>query len=403
MQKVMSLSSVSLPVMDTILADRFVAYAIVDRDFVLQSAGGNEDLLRAQADEKLSLWDISPELLGSEAELQKVINGTSPKHQLDFVNRRDESGIESEHTIYLTLHSLPYTDETGEITGLLHTIEDVTELGELRQRLMQQRNELLLLRDEMAAKNLELMAVNTELKQMDEIKSRFVSVAAHEFRTPLAAILGYAEILLEPGYDPLTESQTQFLQVVQRNGRHLQTIVDDLLDVTRLETGNLALIMKPVNALELVEYVGSALHPLINEKSQQLILDIEPGITNILCDEMRATQVITNLLANASQYTQENGTITIKIMPAEDVGYIQFSVADSGIGIPEEEQAKLFDRFYRATNANDARPSGTGLGLYIVHSLVELHGGKIWLESKLGEGTTFYVTFPVDDGLVAAH
>lgn len=158
--------------------------------------------------------------------------------------------------------------------------------------------------------------------------------------------------------------------------------------------------MKPVNALELVEYVSSALEPLINAKSQQLILDIEPGITNILCDEMRATQVISNLVANANQYTHENGTITVKISHSDDVGFVQFSIADSGIGIPKEEQDKLFDRFYRATNANDARPSGTGLGLYIVHSMVELHGGKIWLDSTVGEGTTFYVTFPIDDGLV---
>ena len=401
MQEVTSLSSVPLPVIDAILSDRFVAYAIVDGDFVLQSFGGDEALLRSRSggEVKPTIWEISPELVGSEAELQKVIDGTLPRHQLTFVNR----DIESEQTIYLTLHSLPYKDESGKTTGVLHIIEDVTELGDLRQRLTQQRNELMLLRDEMGSKNLELMAVNTELKQMDEIKSRFVSVAAHEFRTPLSAILGYVEILLEPGYDPLTDSQAQFLQVVQRNGRHLQNIVDDLLDVTRLETGNLDLIMKPVDALKLVEHVSHTLHPLFNEKSQQLTLDVEAGVKSILCDEMRATQVISNLLANASQYTQEQGTIRVNIKPSTDIGFIQFSVEDSGIGIPEDEQAKLFDRFFRASNANDARPSGTGLGLYIVHSLVELHGGRIWLESKIGEGTTFYVTFPIDDGLVVGH
>lgn len=398
MQKVTSLSAVAPPVIDTILSDRFVAYAIVDRDFVLQSSGGDKNLFPATPteNEKNSLWEISPELLGSEAELQNIINGDLPKHQLTFVNRNRGS----DETVYVTLHSLPYHNDEGEIIGLLHAIEDVTDVGELHQRLTQQRNELMLLRDKMSSQNLELTAVNTELKQMDEIKSRFVSVAAHEFRTPLAAISGYVEILLEPGYDPLTDMQTQFLQVMQRNARHLQTIVDDLLDVTRLETGNIDLIMKPVNALELVEYVGRALDPLINEKSQQLVFDIEPGITNILCDEMRATQIISNLVANASQYTHEKGTITIKITHAKDVGFVQFSIKDNGIGIPKEEQDKLFDRFYRATNANDARPSGTGLGLYIVHSMVELHGGKIWLDSTVGEGTTFYVTFPVDDGLV---
>lgn len=397
-QKITSLSSLSLPVIDAILTDRFMAYAIVDRNFVLQSIGGDEKLIRSHTGKngKLSLWEISPELIGSEPELQGIIDGRLPKHQLTFVNR----DIESDHVTYLTLHSLPYRDDSENIIGILHTIEDVTELGDLRQKLTQQRNELMLFRDKMSAKNLELLAVNSELKQMDEIKSRFVSVAAHEFRTPLAAILGYVEILLEPGYDSITEDQSQFLQVVQRNARHLQTIVDDLLDVTRLETGNLDLIMRPVNALELVENVGEVLQPLISAKNQQLILDIEPGVTNILCDETRATQIITNLVANANQYTHEKGTITVKIEPSQDIGFIQFSVADDGIGIPQEEHSKLFDRFYRATNANDARPSGTGLGLYIVHSLVELHGGKIWVESTVGDGTTFYVTFPVDDGLI---
>lgn len=397
-QNVTSLSLVSPPVVDTILTDRFAAYVIVDRNFALQSVGGDPKLLRTneQDDKQVSLWDISPELIGSEAELQSILDGSLPRHQLTFVNRV----IDSEHTSYLTLHSLPYRDESKKIVGILHTIEDVTELGNLRQRITQQRNESMLLRDRLSAQNLELMAVNTELKQMDEIKSRFVSVAAHEFRTPLAAISGYVEILLEPGYDPLTDDQKQFLQVVQRNARHLQTIVEDLLDVTRLETGNMDLMLRPLSALSLVENVGRALQPLIQEKSQQLILDVEPSVTNILCDETRATQIITNLVANASQYMHEDGTITICVKPSKEVGFIQISITDTGIGIPESDQERLFTRFFRASNANDARPSGTGLGLYIVHSLVELHGGKIWVESQLGEGTTFYVTFPVDDGLV---
>lgn len=398
MQNVTSLSSVSLPVINTILSDRFVAYAIVDRDFALQSVGGDQRLLRAnlEHDDAPSLWQISPELIGSEAELQAVLDGTSPKHQLTLVNR----DIESDSVSYLTLHSLPYRDDEEQIVGLLHTIEDVTELGDLQQRLTQQRNETMLLRDRLSAQNLELLAANTELKQMDEIKSRFVSVAAHEFRTPLAAISGYVEILLEPGYDPLTDDQRQFLEVVQRNGRHLQTIVDDLLDVTRLETGNIDLMLRPLDALSLVENVGQVLHPLFLEKSQQLILDVDPSVNSILCDETRATQIITNLVANASQYTHENGVITVQVEPAKETGFIQFSIADNGIGIPKADQEKLFSRFYRASNANDARPSGTGLGLYIVHSLVELHGGEIWLESEVGTGTTFFVTFPIDDGLV---
>jgi signal transduction histidine kinase len=132
-------------------------------------------------------------------------------------------------------------------------------------------------------------------------------------------------------------------------------------------------------------------------RAQQFTLLIPSDLPPALCDEARAAQIIGNLLSNASKYTSQGGQIVVTVRPAEEDGFIKVSVADTGVGIPVEDQPKLFTRFFRAQSAVLTRASGAGLGLYIVRSLIELHGGRIWFESELGKGSTFYVTFPIAD------
>jgi signal transduction histidine kinase len=292
---------------------------------------------------------------------------------------------------------LPYHDENGRIAGLIHVIEDVTDMGMLKHRVTQHRNELRLLQDQVARQNLELTAVNAELRRLDEMKTTFVSVAAHELRTPLASIKGYIEVLLDEDLGPLNSDQCEYLQIVERSAERLLHVTNSLLDVTRIETGRLELVLRPTDLIALVEAVKKEFDPQLEAKTQRVILHSSPILPLILCDQARAIQIIGNLLSNAIKYSPRGRTITITLTPDDEDGFVRVAVDDNGVGIAPEDQTRLFSRFFRAASATRSGSRGTGLGLFITRSLVELHGGRIWFESELDTGSTFYVTFPATD------
>lgn len=385
-----------------VLSTRAIAFARTDRALNIEEFGGSDevlysysDSLRDGGDEPKSLYELSPELLGFEEDIDAILNGKSEHHTLELVNRGDSE----KNRIYVLLQSFPIRNEDAEITGILHIIEDVSQLGNYRQRLTQQRNELMLLNNKINRRNLALAAANTELKQLDQMKTQFVSTAAHELRTPLSTISGYIEILLQPGYDDLSDEQSRCLSVVERNTKRLIRITDDLLDVSSIEAGRIDLLLRPVLFPKLIDMTVKDLQPMLDAKSQKLTIHVEPDLPKALCDESRTMQVLSNLVSNAIKYTPEKGTIELRLQTADADGFILFSVTDNGIGIPENDKQKLFDSLVRATNVSQSRSPGVGLGLYIVRSLVELHGGQVWLESEEGKGTTFFATFPADDGL----
>jgi signal transduction histidine kinase len=390
----------NLAVAQLIMHDRKIAYAITDRDLKVVETGGAAGILwngyeRAVDESSLgrSLPELVPELIGSEAVLADILTGKLPRFELAWVNRETAEGA----TTYLTMVALPYRDRTGQIVGLIHLVEDVTEVGDLQQRLVQRRNELRLLRDQLAAKNLELATTNAELRRLDKMKSVFVSVAAHELRTPLAPILGYMEMFLDGDFGPLTDGQRERLEVMDRNVRRLLEITNSLLDVTRIEAERVELILRPADLLALVETVLAEYGPQLEAKTQRLTLRAPSDLPPALCDETRAAQIIGNLLSNASKYTPDGGLIDVSLALAEEEGFLDVSVADNGVGVSAEDQEKLFERFFRAESAALTQASGAGLGLYITRSLVEMHGGRIWFESALGKGSTFHVTFPIAD------
>ena len=378
-----------------ILQDRKIAYAITDRNLNVVEVSGAADIFRNNHKTCLgrSLLDLVPELVGSEPVLADILAGELPRFELAWVNRATAAG----QTIYLTMATLPHHDRTGQITGILHLVQEVTEMGTIDQQLAQSRNELRLLEGRLAHQNLELAAANAELRRLDEMKSQFISVATHELRGPLTAIRGYLEMLLDEEFGPLTDDQHQSLEVVQKSAGHLRTLTNKLLDVTRIEAERVELVLQPMDLPALVEAVAAEFGPQLEAKAQHLTLRAPPGLPPALCDETRAAQVVRNLLSNASKYTPQGGLITVSVAPTEEKGFLQISVADNGVGIPAEDQPKLFDRFFRAKSAVLTRASGAGLGLYITRSLVELHGGRIWFESEPGKGSTFYVTFPIAD------
>jgi signal transduction histidine kinase len=379
-----------------ILAERAIAYALVDRRLAVTEVGGALAAFPDLDESKVgaSLVDLVPELIGSEEVLALILDGELPNFKLERLNRERAGG----ETYYVDLIELPRRDPSGQVVGLVHMVQDVTETGRLEQALTQRRNELALLQGQLRRSNMVLAAANTELRRLDELKTQFISVASHELRNPLTSILGYVEMFLDEDFGPLSDEQREYLNVVWGAGRRLLEITDDLLDVTRIEAGRLDLVLVPLDLGALVGRVVAEHRPQQEAKSQQLELYLAPGLPAALCDEVRTAQVVANLLSNACKYTPEGGQIRVRVEPAPDEGFLMVSVADTGMGISAEDQPKLFNRFYRTAGARSSGTGGTGLGLYVTRSLVELQGGRIWLESEVGRGSTFYVTLAQADG-----
>ena len=382
-----------------ILEDRKIAYAITDLHLQTIKVGGDAMALRAfQACDDRSLFASFPELIGSEDLLHCILAGELPRLQLDWVNRETAEG----QTLYVTMTTLPHRDSTGRINGVLHVVQDVTDSAALEQQLAQRSNESRLLQDRLAQQNQELAAANVELKHLNELKSVFVSIAAHELRTPLTPIHGYVEMLLQEDLGPLTDVQRRSLETVRRSVNHLISITHELLDVSHIEAGHIELTLKPTDLQSLVETVAAEFQPQLDVKSQSLTLFMDSTLPWALCDERRASQIIGNLVSNASKYSSPGSPVTIRLSRAPEEGFLVVSVIDQGMGISAQDQEKLFNQFFRTRSASSAGIAGAGLGLYITRSLVELHGGRIWLESEPGKGSSFHVAFPVAGETVTA-
>ncbi|NBD35249.1 MAG: GAF domain-containing protein [Chloroflexi bacterium] len=234
------------------------------------------------------------------------------------------------------------------------------------------------------------------LRQANLAKSEFVSLVSHELRTPMTSILGYADILDSDIVGELQTEQREFVSAIQRNISRMKVLVSDLMDISRIETGRLQINPRPIQFSDALDDAMEMVGELIEEKQQILTIDIWDRLPPAYADPDRLTQVLTNLLSNAMKYTPDQGTIAIRVwLPAEEPGFIRCAVADSGIGISPKDQARLFTKFYRADDPDVREQPGTGLGLAITKNLVEMHGGRIWVKSELGEGSTFFFTIPI--------
>ena len=376
----------------SILKDRGITYLITDRHLKIIEFNDAAGIFNSNDYSPIlgtTLYELVPELIGSEAVLTDILVGKLPRFELAWVNvDRGKS-----QTNYLNLVNLPHQDKKGQITGLIHLMQDVTDVGEIQQQLAQHRNELRLLQAQLTRRNQELATANAELQRLSDMKSTFVSVAAHELNSPLTSITGYLELLLDEVYGPLTDSQRDSLHIMGQSSNRLVVIIKNLLDVTRIEAERVELLLRPTDLVALVETIAAELKPQLQVKKQRLSVQAQSDLPFALCDVNRTAQIMGNLVSNAVKYTFEGGLITISLALAEEEGFIQMSVADNGVGISAKDQAGLFKRFFRAENASLTGASGTGLGLYITRSLVELQGGRIWFESELNKGSTFNVTF----------
>ncbi len=233
-------------------------------------------------------------------------------------------------------------------------------------------------------------------------KSEFVSFVAHELKNPMTSIKGYTELLAVGAVGPITEPQANFLATIRTNIDRMNTLVSDLNDLSKIEAGRMRLDFKATPVPDLVEEVLRSLRKQIEEKEQVLHVDLPEDLPQLWCDRSRVVQVLINLVSNAYKYTDRGGEIFVGAErcanqwdPEGAAEVVHLWVRDSGIGISPEDQTKIFQKFFRSEDPKTREAPGTGLGLNITRSLVEMQGGRIWFESEFRKGTTFHFTVPI--------
>jgi PAS domain S-box-containing protein len=239
-----------------------------------------------------------------------------------------------------------------------------------------------------------LLQAKALAEESNQIKSEFIANMSHELRTPLNAIIGFSQMMNEKIVGDLNEKQTRYTSNILKSGNHLLELINDILDISKIESGNMEYTPDRMNLHELMDDIAVLVEPMLKEKGIHFEISAEPEKLEINADKMKMKQIMYNLLSNAIKFTSENGKVCFnsKIMN----GNIQFFVSDTGIGIPQEKQKVIFDPFKQVSSATNRTHGGTGLGLAIVKYYTEMHSGKVHVESEVGKGSIFTITIPIN-------
>lgn len=256
------------------------------------------------------------------------------------------------------------------------------------------------LRGNMADKDAALQALvqaNRRLEEATQAKSRFLANMSHELRTPLNAIIGYSEMLLEDGDAAVEESGKSDLRKINMAGKHLLSLINDILDLSKVEAGRMSIFLEDSDVASVVHEVQSTIQPLYHKKGLELRVEQDSSATRIRCDITKLRQILLNLLSNAAKFTHE-GYVCLRVKSVTDdgVSWIRFEVQDTGIGLSVEQQAKLFREFVQADESTTRKYGGTGLGLALARKFAQMLGGEIGVNSELGKGSTFILQLPRD-------
>ncbi|MBN1813542.1 MAG: GAF domain-containing protein [Anaerolineae bacterium] len=238
-----------------------------------------------------------------------------------------------------------------------------------------------------------LEKANTRLQELDRLKSQFLAHMSHELRTPLNSVIGFSEVLCDGLVGQLTPEQLECADNILGSGEHLLALINDILDLSKIEAGRMKLDMKTFDVKRWLQEAQKTIAPLVERKSQTLVVDLAENLPPLIADPFRIKQVLINLLGNANKFTPEGGHITLSCRMADPETMI-FSVADTGAGIKLEDQEIIFEEFRQSSSASVGETEGTGLGLAISKRLVEMHGGHMWVDSEYGAGSTFSFLLP---------
>jgi PAS domain S-box-containing protein len=363
----------------------------------------NRDAARLLADTAPSSGRSSPsgQTRDNDARLAGFINDfvlqPRPRHEgrLTLVDPHEERDFP---TLAVSTKIL---NEHAQTTAVVTILRDLTQEVE-NQRLAQELrtiNEELSERiadatSELAERNTQLERQSAELERASRLKSEFLATMSHELRTPINAMVGYSSLLRDGIFGPLTDGQQDALRRMRSSAEHLLSIISDILDLSRVEAGQIRMSATDVDLGECLQTVSQSIRPIAVQKALTFSLEIAPDMPSIRTDLTRLSQVLLNLLANAVKFT-ERGSVTMRASPVADAARVRVEVEDTGIGIAEEHLETIFDEFIQADQSVTRQHGGTGLGLTISRKLIELMGGELGVSSELGRGSTFHIELPV--------
>jgi PAS domain S-box-containing protein len=282
-------------------------------------------------------------------------------------------------TVDLSCNATTYRDAQGRLKGVLAAVHDITGQKHLR--------------DELRRRNLELQGQSEAAQEASRLKSEFIAAMSHELRTPLNSIIGFADAMLGEDDPSLTTEQREYLGYILSGGNHLLELINELLDLSKVESGKIALTPEIFAPADMIAEVAASLRPQLAEKHLQLRTDVEGGLDRVVLDPRRFKQILYNLLSNAVKFTNPTGIITISLRRVSPNRFA-LEVSDTGIGIAPEDLPRLFRAFEQLEVGTSRRYSGSGLGLALTRGLVELQQGTIEVTSEIGHGSTFRVELP---------
>ena len=309
----------------------------------------------------------------------------------------------------LLLLSLAFLWSRRRWQAALHDLE-ARHSASLRQ-LEAVQHELQRISQDMSRRNVAVEALNRELREVNRYKDEFMATMSHELRTPLNSIIGYSDLILSQTYGPVTDKQADRLQRILKNSRHLNDLINAILDLSKLGAGQVDLDVVPLHLEAIVRQVIQDYQAIVDDKRLRLEVDFEADLPQVVGDPGRLQQVVANLMSNACKFTPQGyirlslRTIHVKdgqsmqfSLPArgwlKDGHWILFSIEDSGIGIAPEHQTHIFNHFSQVDSSPNRKYEGIGMGLALVKRLVEMHYGSVWVNSQLERGTTFFVALP---------
>jgi len=343
----------------------------------------------------------------------------NPDRMQDFYDQvRDQGEIkrfEAEYyrrdgkTIWGSLNARAIYGDSGEIILIEGILEDITDRKKAEQDLADLNRHLEQLvrerTEDLVTKARELEEANQRLRELDEMKSAFLSSVSHELRTPLTSILGFSKLLhkeFAKNFLPLAKDEQTLvmkgeriqenLSIISHEGERLTRLINDVLDLNKIESGRMGWRDERLNMTEVVDVAVNSVTGMFTQPNVELITEIDPGLPTVIADPDRMQQVLINLLNNAAKFTEKGG-VTVRAFPR--FGQVRVEIADTGLGIDPEDQAQIFEKFHQTrSDTMEDKPKGTGLGLTICREIIEHYGGRIWVESEIKTGSTFIFTLP---------
>ena len=382
-------------VLDTLIE---LAASLCEADLGYIGRPKGDDLFRAEASYGLSpahkdLVDRTPWKAGRESGIGRVLLERAPIHIVDVATDPEYRMVEIQKAGgYHSVFGVPLQREGTLIGVLILARREVRPFTDKQIELVQTFADQAVIAIENVRLFDEIQDKSRQLEEASQHKSQFLANMSHELRTPLNAILGYTELMADGAYGEPSEKMLGILKRLESNGKHLLGLINDVLDLSKIEAGQLVLELSDYSVQDIAQTVRSTLEPLATDKKLAFKLELARELPPGHGDGRRLTQVLINLVGNAIKFT-DAGEVVIKAVANN--GSFQVSVRDTGPGISAADQAKLFQEFQQADNAITRKKGGTGLGLAISKRIIEMHGGKIWVELQPGQGSTFSFTLPV--------